>query len=154
MKYFLLSVLLSGFFFDRTDAQVTRYIIKLKDKNASPFSLSNPSAYLSQRAIDRRSRYNIALDSTDLPVNPSYVTQIKDVPNVTILNISKWLNAVTIQTSDANALATINGFSFVQSASGIAAKKGRANPDDWERSKFDDDILPIDNSNRRTSRIA
>jgi len=154
MKYLLLSVLLSGFFFDRTDAQFSRYIIKLKDKNGSPYSFSDPSVYLSPRAIERRAKYNLAIDSTDLPVTPSYVAQIKNVPNVTVLNISKWLNAITIQTSDANALAIINGFSFVQSAAGIAAKKGRANQVGWEDTKFDDDFLPVDNSNRRTSKIA
>ena len=79
---------------------------------------------------------DIAIDSTDLPVNPSYVTQIKNVPGVTVLNISKRLNAVTIQTADANALNAINGFSFVRSASGIAAKKGRSNPVDSGRSKI------------------
>jgi hypothetical protein len=152
MKYFFLSVLLIGFFSNRTQAQFTRYIIQLRDKNGSPYSISDPTAYLSQRAIDRRTRYGIAIDSTDLPVNPSYVTQIKNVPGVTVLNISKWLNAVTIQTADANALNTINGFSFARSTSGIAAKKGRSNLVDWEDSKFDDDFLPIDNSNRRTSK--
>ena len=151
MKYFFLSVLLIGSFFNHTSAQFTRYIIKLKDKNGSPYSISDPTAYLSQRAIDRRTRYDIAIDSTDLPANPSYVAQIRNVPGVTVLNISKWLNAVTIQTADANALNTINGFSFVQSASGIAAKKGRSNPVDWEDPKFDEDFLPIDHSNRRTS---
>src|SRR6476660_2282474 len=152
MKYFFSSVLMIGFFFNHTHAQFTRYVIKLKDKNGSPYSVSDPTAYLSQRAIDRRTRYSIAIDSTDLPVDPSYVTQIKNVPGVTVLNISKWLNAVTIQTADANALNAINGFSFVQSASGIAAKKGRSNPVDWEDPKFDEDFLPIDNSNRRTSK--
>ena len=153
MKYFFSSVLMIGSFFNHAHAQFTRYIIKLKDKNGSPYSISDPTAYLSQRAIDRRTRYSIAIDSTDLPVNPAYVTQIKNVPGVTVLNISKWLNAVTIQTADANALNAINGFSFVRSTSGIAAKKGRSNPVDWKDSKFDDDFLPVDNSNRRTSRI-
>ena len=151
MKYFFSSVLMIGFFFNHTSAQFTRYIIKLKDKNGSPYSFSDPTAYLSQRAIDRRTRYGIAIDSTDLPVTPSYITQIRNVPGVTVLNISKWLNAVTIQTADANALNTINGFSFVQSTSGIAAKKGRSNPVERKDPKFDDDFLPIDNSNRRTS---
>src|SRR5690349_9283170 len=105
MKYFFLSSLLIGFILNRSHAQLTRYIVKLRDKNGSPYSFSNPSVYLSQRSIDRRARYGVALDSTDLPVNPSYLAQIKSVPNVTVLNISKWLNAVTIQTSDANALA-------------------------------------------------
>lgn len=143
-----------GFFFNHAGAQFTRYIIKLADKNNSPFSLSTPGAYLSQRAIDRRERYGIAIDSTDLPVNPSYVSQIRNVANVTVLNISKWLNALTIQTTDANALNTINGFSFVRSTSGIAARRGRSNAVDWEDSKFDDNFFPIDNSNHRASQTA
>ena len=154
MKYFLLSVLLVGFFFDHTHAQFTRYIIQLTDKSNSPYSFSDPTVYLSQRAVDRRARYGIAIDSTDLPVNPSYVTQIKNVPNVTVLNISKWLNAVTIQTSDANAINMINGFSFVRSASGIAARKGRSNPVNWEDPKFNDDLFALDNSNHRISGTA
>jgi len=154
MKYLFSGILLIGFFFNRTHAQFTRYILKLKDKDGSPYSLSDPTAYLSQRAIDRRERYGIAIDNTDLPVNPSYVSQIRNVPGVTLLNTSKWLNAVTIQTTDANAINTINAFSFVQSTAGIAARKGRSNPVDWEDAKFDDDFLPIDNSNRRTSRTA
>src|SRR5215510_7773919 len=152
MKYFFASILLIGFFF--TQAQFTLYIIRLKDKNGSPYSFSDPGAYLSQRAIDRRTRYGLAMDSTDLPVNPSYVAQIKSVLNVSVLNVSKWLNAVTIQTSDANALNAINGFSFVRSTSGIAARKARANPIETENSKFDNDFLPINNSTRRTSRAA
>lgn len=154
MKYLFSCVLLIGFSFNHTQAQFTRYVIKLKDKNGSPYSISDPTAYLSQRAIDRRSRYGIAIDSTDLPVNTSYITQIKNVPGVTVLNISRWLNAVTIQTSDANALTTINGFSFVRSTSGIAARRGRSNPVDWEDSKIDDEISPADNYNHRTSKTA
>ena len=57
MKYFFSSVLMIGSLFNHTHAQFTRYIIKLKDKNGSPYSISDPTAYLSQRAIDRRTRY-------------------------------------------------------------------------------------------------
>jgi serine protease AprX len=104
----------------------TRFLIKLKNKGGSSFSLSNPSAYLSQRSIERRTRYGIALDSTDLPVTPGYIDQVENVPNVTVLNASRWLNQVSIQISDAGsvdaALATINSFSFVQSSVPIAAR--------------------------------
>ncbi|HZI54538.1 MAG TPA: hypothetical protein VFD56_12570, partial [Chitinophagaceae bacterium] len=51
-----------------TGAQLSRYIVQLKHKGATVYSLANPSPYLSQRAIDRRARYNISVDSTDLPV--------------------------------------------------------------------------------------
>src|SRR5215472_15617545 len=115
MKRFLVGLLFISILPTTSNAQLTRYVVKFTDKNGTPFSLSNPIAYLSQRAIDRRTKYNIPVDSTDLPVNVSYLTQVKNVPNVTLLNISKWLNAVTIQTSDAAAIATINGFPFVKS---------------------------------------
>jgi hypothetical protein len=39
-----------------------------------------------------------------------------------VLNISKWLNQLSIFTTDANALAAINALSFVQSTSPIAAR--------------------------------
>src|SRR6188768_3546779 len=122
MKKLIIVLIGSCLFFAETRAQFTRYIIKLRDKGGSPFSLSTPTAYLSQRAIDRRTRYGIAIDSTDLPVTPSYITQIKNVSNVTVLNISKWHNSVSIQTSDPNAITTINGFSFVLSVAPIAAR--------------------------------
>ena len=64
----LLSLLL---FSETTEAQFTRYLVKFKHKGGTPFTIANPAAYLSQRAIDRRTRYGIAIDSTDLPVNPA-----------------------------------------------------------------------------------
>ncbi|MGZ5190722.1 MAG: S8 family serine peptidase, partial [Flavisolibacter sp.] len=72
--------------------------------------------------IDRRTRYSIPIDSTDLPITPRYIDSLRLTTNVTILNGSKWLNSVSIQTSDAAALAKINSFSFVQSVSFIAGK--------------------------------
>jgi serine protease AprX len=105
-----------------SQAQFTRYIIKLKNKGGTPFTFANPLAYLSQRAIDRRTKYSLVIDSTDLPVTPSYLTQIRNVPNVTVLNVSKWLNSISIQTNDANAITSINAFPFVESVSGIAAR--------------------------------
>lgn len=122
MKKLIIVLIGSCLFFAETRAQFTRYLIKLRDKGSSSFSLSTPTAFLSQRAIDRRTRHGIAIDSTDLPVTPSYITQIGNVPNVTVLNISKWQNCVSIQTSDPNAITTINGLSFIQSVTPIAAQ--------------------------------
>ena len=122
MKKLIIVLIGSCLFFAEARAQFTRYVIKLKNKGGSTFSISNPTTYLSQRAIDRRTRYGIAIDSTDMPVTPSYITQIRNVPFVTLLNISKWNNSVAIQTSDPNAITTINGFSFVQSVLPIAAR--------------------------------
>ena len=122
MNKLIIILIGSCLFFIETKAQFTRYVVKLKNKGGSPYSLSTPTAYLSQKAINRRTKYNISIDSTDLPVTPSYVTQIRNIANVTVLNISKWHNAVAIQTSDPNAITAINALSFVQSTAPISAR--------------------------------
>ena len=112
---------LTFLFFQISNAQ-TRYIIKFKNKNGTSFSFSNPSQYLSQKSIARRTRYAIAIDSTDLPVNQSYINGVKNAGAVTILNVSRWLNQVSIQTTDAAALAVINNLPYVQAVYYIAAR--------------------------------
>src|SRR5450432_481698 len=94
-------------------AQFSKYIILFKDKNGTPFSISDPSQFLSQRSIERRKRQNIPIDETDLPITPAYIDSVRLAGAVTILNTSKWLNQVCIQTTDNNALAKINSFPFV-----------------------------------------
>jgi hypothetical protein len=116
-------------------SQHSRHIVRLKDKGNASFSFSNPLAYLSQRAVDRRLRYAIPIDSLDLPVTPSYVTQIDNIANVTILNKSKWLNSVTVHTTDPTALIAIGNLPFVLSVTPVAARYSmRAAEDDkfWE----------------------
>ncbi len=103
-------------------AQYSSYIIQLKDKAGTPFSINKPLEFLTQRAISRKARHNIQIDQTDLPVTPRYLDSIQLSGNVSILNISKWLNQVSIRTTDATALAKINTFSFVIASSPIAAR--------------------------------
>ena len=112
--------------------QSTRYIIQFKDKGTNPYSFTTPQAFLSQRALDRRIRYGISIDSTDLPVTPRYVDSVRQAGAVTILNVSKWLNSVTIQTTDAAALQKINSFPFVKSSAPIAARMAGQSPDKSE----------------------
>ncbi|MCP9750663.1 S8 family peptidase [Ferruginibacter sp. HRS2-29] len=112
------------FFQQQTNAQYSRYIIRLKDKGTNPYTLANPVQYLSQKAVDRRTKYNVAIDSTDLPVTPRYIDSIRLAGNVTILNTSKWLNQVAIRTTDAAALAKINSFPFVIAASPVGSFAG------------------------------
>jgi serine protease AprX len=116
-------VIVSVLFISSTShAQFSRYIIQLKNKTGSTFSISNPLQFLSQRAIDRRIRYNIPIDENDLPVNPAWLDSIAMVGNVTILNVSKWFNQVCIKTADADALTKIKALPFVIRSSPVAAR--------------------------------
>jgi len=125
-KILLLFLILLSISFN-SFSQSTRYIIRFKDKGNNPFTLSNPSAFLSSRAIQRRTKYTIAIDSADLPVTPRYIDSIRLSGAVTILTISKWLNQVAIQTTDAAALNKINTFPFVISTNPVAAFAQPAN---------------------------
>jgi serine protease AprX len=89
-----------------------RYVIHLTDKNNSPYSVSNPSAFLSARSIARRAAHNIAIDQSDIPVNAAYVTAIAN-EGPYIMNVSKWFNTVTILTNDSAVLANIQALPFV-----------------------------------------
>lgn len=92
-----------------------RYWIEFTDKNNSTFSLTNPSAYLSQRAIARRNRQGIAIDSTDLPVNNWYIDSLR-AKGATVRHHSKWLNGATIEVPNLTVLQEINNLPFVKSS--------------------------------------
>lgn len=115
------------FLYLKTDAQYSRHLIQLKYKGSSNYSLQSPSTFLSTRAIQRRIKYQITIDSTDLPVSTVYLDSIRKIPNVTILSTSKWLNQVLIQTTDSTALTKIRSYTFVQSTNSIATQKNQRN---------------------------
>ncbi|MBK9799979.1 MAG: S8 family serine peptidase [Bacteroidetes bacterium] len=93
-------------------AQSDKYVVYFTDKNGSPYSISNPSAYLSPRAIQRRAMQNIPIQTDDLPVNQTYINQVSAL-GVTVLNVSKWFNAISIQTADTNKLNSVKNLPFV-----------------------------------------
>jgi len=94
---------------------VRKYLIYFKDKANSPYSTSQPQAYLSARAIQRRTKQGIAVLPRDLPVNPSYVTQLKAVPGVQLWYTSRWFNAAVVA-CDESVLPTLNALPFVRSS--------------------------------------
>jgi hypothetical protein len=122
MKNFFLVIILTGLTIGSM-AQVApdKYWVKFTDKNNSPYSVNNPSAFLSERAIERRVQFDIAIVENDLPVNPQYIQAVANI-GVTLLNTSKWFNSVTIYTTDINALNAINQLPFVESVVKVSGK--------------------------------
>ena len=86
---------LSGF------GQSTRkYLVLLRDKANTPYSINQPERFLSQRSILRRQKQSIPVLERDLPVNPAYVSQLQQA-GAKIWFTSRWLNAVLVETTDA-----------------------------------------------------
>ena len=73
----------------------------------------NPLTMLSQRALNRRTNQNIALDIKDVPVYQSYIDQITVANGITVMAKSKWFNCLHIRGTidNINALTLL---SFVQ----------------------------------------
>ena len=90
------------------------YWVKLKDKKGTPFQITHPEAFLSQRSIDRRKKQQISLDETDLPVSPVYIDQFKNL-GAEVLHTSKWLNGATVSMMDTTLIKTIAALPFVKS---------------------------------------
>ncbi|MCC7223385.1 MAG: S8 family serine peptidase [Chitinophagales bacterium] len=101
-----------------------KYWIQFSDKNGTPYSLSSPENFLSEKALARRSQYGIALQNNDLPVNPNYIATVRDM-GATVLYPSKWFNGVVVQVNDSATLLAIQELPFVQQTKAVAKKAGR-----------------------------
>ncbi len=95
------------------------YWIQFTNKNNSLYSLNEPEAYLSQRAIERRERYQIAIDSTDLPVNRWYLDSV-EAKGANIIHVSKWLNGCAVYTTNPNILEAIYQLDFVSKETSVS----------------------------------
>lgn len=104
--------LLLFFAFAKAYSQDLNAWIYFTDKPNVTASLAAPQTILSQRAIQRKARHNIAIDSRDVPVNQSYVAQIKSATGITYKTQSKWFNCVHVTGTQADIDALLN-LSFV-----------------------------------------
>ncbi|MGV8946038.1 MAG: S8 family serine peptidase [Lutibacter sp.] len=112
VKKKLLLVFLFLFSLSNAMAQVEDAWVYFKDKPSQTEFTSLPLKMLSQRSLDRRLRYNIALDFKDIPAEAAYVNQIKNSAGITVKAKSKWLNALHIQGMKSN-IANLLNFNFV-----------------------------------------
>ncbi|MFE3866743.1 S8 family serine peptidase [Flavobacterium sp. LS2P90] len=84
--------------------------------NAKPNAqlyLDTPLKMLSQKALDRRTNQNIPIDSKDIPIEQSYINQVKTIVGISVMAQSKWLNSIHVRGSQSviNSLKTL---SFVE----------------------------------------
>ena len=89
-----------------------RYRVYLKDKKNNPYSVKHPEAFLSKKALDRRSRYGIRVDEKDLPVTPLYLEMLRN-KGFKVLHTSKWNNTVVVETADTLKANCLPEASFV-----------------------------------------
>lgn len=98
--------------FGALQAQVApgRFWVGFEDKVGSGFSLDAPTAFLSDRALDRRSRAGIAVDSLDLPVAAFHLDEVLAVdPSISLVHVSRWFNGGVFWLSDSASTDSLLG---------------------------------------------
>ncbi len=88
-------------FMNQVSAQVNRYMVFFDAKSESVYTLDNPEAYLSDRAIERRIKYNIPITLQDLPVNNLYINAINSIDSVHVFYQTRWLNGVLVEAQES-----------------------------------------------------
>lgn len=81
--------------------KVNRYVVLFKDKNNSTFSIDKPEAFLSTKAIERRTRQNISIVPNDLPVSESYLNDLRNLDQISVIFPSKWVNGVLVEMDES-----------------------------------------------------
>ena len=109
------------------ESAVYKFWVSFTDKNKTSFETGNPEQFLSDRAIERRVRYNIPVTESDLPVNPAYVDSIR-ILGAEVLYTSKWFNAAVIETSDSSLIELLTQQSFINRTELLYMKPDMGDP--------------------------
>ena len=89
-----------------------KYWVAFKDKANSSYSIEKPEEFLSERAIQRREKYDIPINGLDIPVNENYIDSLLE-HGLEVFYSSKWLNGVLVYTTDTNLIKEVSKFDFV-----------------------------------------
>ncbi|MDD2436791.1 MAG: S8 family serine peptidase [Massilibacteroides sp.] len=117
VRFLLVGLLccLPDFFVGHVSAEeVFRFRVYLKDKGISAFSLDEPSFFLSQKAIDRRLKQNIAITEADLPISQLYLDSFLTIGAKPVVQ-SRWLSTVVVESNDSLIVDNLNQLSIVDS---------------------------------------
>ncbi len=97
-------------------AQDFHALVYFNDKPNVASLLAQPLQIMTQRALDRKNRHGIPIDFRDVPMNQSYVNQVKIQPGIAYKAQSKWFNCVHVSGNplDIDALAQLTFVSGIQ----------------------------------------
>jgi serine protease AprX len=113
-NFILIQFFLSLMVFAHAQPLGPAYVVCFSDKNNSPYSIKNPSEFLSQTAIERRAMQGIPIQMDDIPVNANYLQAISDA-GVQIAAVSRWFNKAGVWILDENIIPQLEALPFVSS---------------------------------------
>lgn len=118
-KLFTFSFLMITIFMSAQDL----VLIKFTDKPSADDYFANPLLMLSQKALDRRDKYDIEVNMQDVPVEQSYVSQVEAL-GIQPIAVSKWFNGVFAWLTDAQ-VTQAESLSFVSEVESFVQNDGK-----------------------------
>ena len=118
--------------------------VGFSDKKNTPYSIAKPNEFLSERAIQRRDRQQIEIDSLDLPVNKNYIKEVTDL-GVEFVHSSKWLNGITVKVAIDSFEYKAKQLPFVKEVQLTKSTGTKSAYNKWE-TEMDSESEPIDTS--------
>lgn len=110
--------------------------IRFVDKQGTEYSVNQPEAFLSERAIERRNKQGIEIDETDLPVSKIYLDSLQKI-GFSIVHTSKWMNGCTVKSDNKDLIEVLSSISFISSHQ----LSKPANSPKSAKNKFQDELL-------------
>lgn len=115
-----------------------KYRVTLRDKRPTVYSIDRPQDFLSERALRRRARQGIEIDSTDLPVCKEYIDRLIGQGGRYLMQ-SKWNNTVLMLTSDKETAERFRQNPFVTDVRKVWVSPDTVSPgNDYRKEKMTD----------------
>ncbi|MFN5921120.1 MAG: S8 family peptidase [Bacteroidota bacterium] len=127
----LYSIAITFLVFTAYAQRIPCYWVELKSKDSIEFKISQPHQLLSAKAIQRRKKYDIPLNETDVPVSQRWIDSLKTM-GYTTFHSSRWFNALIVEGYSKRSLDSLSSFSFVKSVKylGYRYRSPRQSTDD------------------------
>lgn len=93
-------------------AQPNAYFVGFRDKNGCGYDLAHPQLYLSARALERRLRQQIDIDTTDLPVVSAHIDSLTR-RGCSLMFALRWPNGAVVR-ADSITASTLSVLPFVR----------------------------------------
>ncbi len=141
LKYYF--VFFCGLLFWISASSQNHYLVFFKNKAGTSF---NPYTYFDQKAIDRRRKAGISLyDSTDFPLNQSYVSAVRQITDSARYQL-RWFNAFEVWAT-ASEIKEVAGLPFVKKTMQIVSSEKQIafykEPYNFELDSFDNQLLSM-----------
>lgn len=125
-------------------AQTTyMYWVELASKDSINYFTNNPRLYLSEAAIQKRFKHDIAIDYSDIPVSKRCVDSLTGM-GFNVFASSKWMNALIVVCRTPKSIDSIKALTFVKEVRFLGHQYLKSKPNRDVLPNIEQQILQLD----------